>query len=89
MFEEQRFRAREGERSEGGRGRAWLKDKISGETLVEQAKRTRLLPELRPRPRDGESRKHMVKGGLQAPDVEGQNPRRIRREAVTPHIQRQ
>ena len=26
----------------------------------------------------------MVKGGLQAPDVEGQNPRRIRQEAVTP-----
>lgn len=71
-----------------GHGRGWLKDKISGETLVEQAKRTRLLPELRPRPRDGESRKHVVKGGLQAPDVEGQNPRRIRQEAVTPPTSR-
>lgn len=30
----------------------------------------------------------MVKGGLQAPDVEGQNPRRIRQEAVTPPTSR-
>lgn len=70
------FPGQGGRKKRGRHGRGWFKDKVSGDTLVKQAKRTPPPEELGPRQRDGEWKKH------------GMTESRIRlgpgRETVTP-----